>query len=72
MLLLCIEGMARCMELLDMMETTAKTIAIAEMMGGARPLNNEQVAELDDVLQTRNLRLPGAPGVVTSVRELFS
>ena len=72
MLLLCIEGMARCMELLDMMETTAKSVAIAEMMGGAQPLSDEQVSELDDILQIRKLPLPGAPGVVTSLRELFS
>jgi len=72
MLLLCVEGMARCMELLDMMETTAKSIAIAEMMGGAQSLDDEQLAELNDVLQTRKLPFPGAPGAASDLRELFS
>ena len=69
--LLCVEGMARCLQLFDIMEMSAKSIAIAEMLGGARPLDNDEVQRLDETLRTRNLPMPGAPGQVSSLRELF-
>ena len=69
--LLCAEGMARCLQLFDMMEMSAKSIAIAEMLGGARPLDDDEVQRLDETLRTRDLPMPGAPGQVSSLRELF-
>jgi len=69
--LLSVEGLDRCFELFEMMENTAKTVAIAEMMGGARPLNGEEVRALDQVIQVRNLPMPGAPGQVKDIAELL-
>jgi L-fuculose-phosphate aldolase len=69
--LLCTEGIQRCLELLEMTETTAKSVALAEMMGGTRPLNREQVRGLDETMRTRGVRLPGAPGQVRSLADLF-
>ena len=72
MVVLSVEGMKRCMQFLEMMETTAKTVAIATMLGGATPINAEDVRLLDETLQTRGLPMPGAPGQVKSLRELFA
>jgi len=69
--MLCREGMGRCLQLLEMMETTAKSIAIAEMLGGAKALDDEAVGMLDQTLRTRGLPLPGAAGEARSLRELF-
>ena len=69
--LLSVEGIGRCMELLDMMELTAKTVAIAEMLGGAKPLDSDDVANLAETMRVRDLPMPGAPGAVKDIRELF-
>lgn len=69
--LLSVEGLDRCFELLEMMETQAKTVAIAEMLGGAKALSPDEVRKLDHVMRVRNLPLPGAPGRVKSLEELF-
>lgn len=70
-LMLCAEGAGRCFELLEMMETVAKSVAIAEMLGGAKLLNRNQVQGLNETMRTRNLRLPGAPGQVKDLADLF-
>ena len=70
-ILLCVEGMERCLQQLDMMETTAKSIAIAEMLGGANPLGKKDVELLNQTLHTRNLPMPGAPGQVENLPDLF-
>lgn len=54
-----------------MMEETAKTIAVAEMMGGAKPLPPEDVKALAETMRTRNLPMPGAPGEVKDLLDLF-
>ena len=69
--LLSVEGIGRCMELLDMMEVSAKTIAIAEMLGGAKVLDMSDVANLGETMRKRGLPMPGAPGEVKDLRELF-
>ena len=69
--LLSVDGLDRCFELFEMMENTAKTIAIAEMLGGARPLSADAVRTLNQVMQVRNLPMPGAPGKVKDIGQLF-
>jgi len=68
---LSLEGLRRCFELLEMLEVAAKSIAIAEMLGGARPLSRKEVKGLTETMRTRNLRLPGAPGMVKKLTDLF-
>jgi L-fuculose-phosphate aldolase len=71
-LMLSIAGAQRCFDLLEMIEVTAKSVAIAEMLGGAKPLNRRQVRGLDETLRARKLRLPGAPGQVRNLADLYS
>ena len=70
-LVLCTEGALRCFDLLEMIEITAKSVAIAEMLGGAKPLNRQQIRRLDETRRARNLPLPGLPGKVKSLAELY-
>jgi L-fuculose-phosphate aldolase len=70
-LMLSTEGAQRCFDLLEMMEVTAKSLAIAEMLGGAKPLNRAQVRGLNQTMRARNLRMPGAPGKVKDLADLF-
>ena len=69
--MLCAEGIGRCFELLEMMETVAQSAAIAEMLGGAKLLSRKDVRGLTETMQTRNLRLPGAPGKVKKLEDLY-
>lgn len=68
---LCVEGIRRCYDMLEMLETTAKTLAIAELLGGARPLTREQVSELTGIVRARNLPIPGLPGRNSDLAELY-
>ncbi len=68
---LCREGLSRCFELLEMLETSAKSVAIAQMIGGATPLSREAVKGLAETLRARNARLPGAPGEVKDLADLY-
>ena len=69
--LLSVEGLGRCFELLEMMEVTAQTVAIAETLGGAKPLPASNMDGLAQVMRTRELRMPGAPGAVKDLRDLY-
>lgn len=68
---LCVEGIRRCFDLLEMLETTAKTVAVAEMLGGARPLTRQQISELTDIVRARGLPMPGLPGRNTDLGALY-
>ncbi len=68
---LCSEGIGRCFELLEILEATAESVSIAEVLGGAQTLNDAQIADLNSVMQKRNLPMPGAPGQVKDLRELY-
>jgi len=70
-LLVSVEGLGRCLELFEMMEVTAKTVAVAEMLGGARPLGSGDVEGLARTMRTRSLPMPGAPGKVEGLLDLF-
>jgi len=65
------EGIKRCVELLEMMEAAAKSVLIATMLGGVKPIPKEDVANLDRTLKTRNMPFPGRPGTVTSLIDLM-
>ena len=70
--LMCsIESAKRALELLEMVEAQAKSLLVAILLGGARPLPREDVANLDRTLKTRNQCLPCAPGAAASVADLM-
>ena len=69
--LLSVDGVGRCFELLEMMEVTAQTVAIAHMIGGAKALPRRALGGLAETMRTRGIRLPGLPGEVKDLKDLY-
>jgi L-fuculose-phosphate aldolase len=69
--LLSVEGLARCFELLEMMEVTAQTVAIAHVIGNPKPLPRSALNGLAQTMRTRAIRLPGLPGKVKTLEDLY-
>lgn len=65
------ESAKRALELLEMVEAQAKSLLVAIMLGGARTLPREDVANLDRTLKTRSQCLPCAPGAANSLVDLM-
>ncbi|MCD6333184.1 MAG: class II aldolase/adducin family protein [Bacteroidales bacterium] len=61
----------RAAELLEMIEATAQSAILALQAGGVKELSYPDVARLDRTLKTRNLTMPGAPGVNHSLTDLY-
>ncbi len=61
----------RATELLEMIEATALSGIQAVQLGKVHELSREDVAKLDRTLKTRNLTMPGAPGVNASLIDLY-
>jgi len=55
------EGIGRAIELLEMTEATAWSAYMAHMLGNVNELTYEDVKNLDNIMKTRNLPLPGGP-----------
>lgn len=58
-------------ELLNMSECMAYSVLVAHLLGNARTIPSEYVKEMDSVISTRNLKIPGATGRFHSASELF-
>ena len=58
-------------ELLEMSECMAISVLTAKILGNAKPLNEEQIRGMDEVLKVRNLRLPGNREENKSVYDLY-
>lgn len=69
--LLSVEGLGRCFELLEMMEVTAQTIAIAHVIGNPKALPSKALDGLAETMRTREIRLPGLPGKVKNLKDLY-
>jgi L-fuculose-phosphate aldolase len=53
------------------LESTAHSVILAIQAGGIKELDREAVRRLNNVMHTRSLPLPGAPGMVKSLEELY-
>ena len=65
------EGIGRALDLKEMMEATARSLAYAAVQGGAKTLSRQDVAGLEEVLRVRNLPMPGLPGAVEHLADIF-
>ncbi len=65
------ESMERAVELLEMIEATADSISTALMVGKIHEISKEELLRLEDVMKTRNLPLPGLPGVNHSLLDIY-
>jgi L-fuculose-phosphate aldolase len=59
------------MLLVEELEGTAQTILTALQMGEIKELSRQDVVNLGNVMRTRGLSLCGAPGINTSLEELY-
>lgn len=59
------------MLVLEELEATAHSVILAIQAGGIKELDREAVRRLGNVMRTRNLPLPGKPGAVHSLEELY-
>jgi L-fuculose-phosphate aldolase len=55
----------------ELLEMTARSIVMACQLGSIRPLDRQAVRDLDRVLKTRSLPLPGAPGMNETLEALY-
>jgi L-fuculose-phosphate aldolase len=65
------EGIVRTLDLVDILELTAISILQALAVGAINELTREDVRKLENTRRTRKLPAIGAPGVVTSIEDLY-
>lgn len=65
------EGVWRALEFLEMMEAAGKSIIVSKLLGNPKPIAPKDVKNLENVIKIRNMPMPGLPGVVTSLNEVF-
>jgi L-ribulose-5-phosphate 4-epimerase len=65
------ESVERALDFFEMMEAAAKSLLVAKLLGGVDTLSKEDVENLERTMKTRNLPMPGAPGRVSGLVELF-
>lgn len=58
-------------ELLNMSECMAESVLVAKLLGKVHNLSNEDVRDMDEVLKTRNLPIPGKKGLYKSVLDSY-
>lgn len=59
------------MEFMQMMETTAQSVAVAKIFSDPKTMTNKDMEDLDLVIQSREMELPGEVGKFSSLSELF-
>jgi len=65
------EGVWRALEFLEMMESAAQSILTAMALGNLKAIPAEDVERLENVIRVRNMPMPGLPGAVSSLKEIF-
>lgn len=65
-------GITDAVELLNMAETMAGSVLVASLLGNAKPLSDKDIKSMDQVIQLRGLKMPGAEGKYHSAGELYT
>lgn len=65
------EGIWRALEFLEMMEAAGKSIIVAKLLGNPKPIPSADVKNLENVIRVRNMPMPGLPGAVESLTDIF-
>ena len=65
------DGVGRAIEFLEMMEACGKSIIVAKILGNPKPIPVEDVKNLENVIKVRNMPMPGLPGVVEKLTDIF-
>lgn len=65
------DGVLRTLDLLEMMECAARSVLVALELNGLKSLPEKDVLDLEDVMVSRGLPMPGAPGHNKSLKDAF-
>ena len=66
------EGLKRCLEMIEMMEAQGKSIIVARLLGNLQAFDASRIDELDEkVMKVRNMPMPGLPGAVDRLSDIF-
>lgn len=70
--LMCsVEGVYRALEFLEMMEAMGTSILVAKALGNPKTIPMEDVMNLERVIKTREMPMPGMKGVINSLADCF-
>ena len=70
-LMISSEGAWRAVEFLEMQENAAKSILVAKILGNAKTIATKDVDELENVVKQREIPMPGLPGEVKLLSDIF-
>jgi len=70
-LMVSTDSVLRAQDFMEMMEAAAQSVLVAKLLGNVGVIPEKEIANLDRVMQTRNLPIPGIPGRIQSLTELF-
>ena len=65
------EGVGRAMELLEMLESMAYSVFVANSIGKANTIPQRELYKLERTMKTRGLRMPGKLGVVKRLKDIY-
>ena len=66
------EGLKRCLEMIEMMEAQGKSMLVAKLLGNLQTLGRTEVDRLEiDVMRVRNMPMPGLPGAVKRLSDIY-
>jgi len=65
------EGVLRALDLLEMMESAAKSVLVAKLLGNLKPLPGRDVQDLESVMRSRGLPMPGDPSANRCLLDVF-
>lgn len=65
------EGPERALDYMEMLEVAAHSILVAKQLGSLRELPREEIRNLERTIATRGLPMPGLPGQVTSLLDIY-
>ncbi|MDL2205759.1 class II aldolase/adducin family protein [Eubacteriales bacterium OttesenSCG-928-N13] len=70
-LMVSTEGVGRALEFMEMMEAAGKSMLVAQMLGNPKTIPMQDVKNLENVIRIRNMPMPGLPGAVGSLTDIF-
>ena len=65
------EGVSRALELLEMLECMAYSVFVAAAAGNINEIEAHEVDNLENTMRIRELPMPGRPGCVKCLREVY-
>lgn len=65
------EGVFRALEFMEMMEAAGQSMIVAKLIGNLKTIPEPDVKSLENVIKIRNMPMPGSPGSVKSLTDIF-